>query len=647
MSFNSARAAKLMPSRPNRPACQRRRGAAWALLLVLVAAVSQIGGCSCRSETPAEKAARLAKERAEKIALEEKRLEEEQRRRPLVLEPARTLPARQGAAREGAAAEGPAALFAKPGHWNTVLQPAKANAEDFDGQVAYEVVGKDNASLPTPGTSLRLVSRRPLVVARESRKTVDALFYCPPMAGETPYLRSIVRERRSDIELQDVTPALSPLADHQYYFVALAKEPQRYAFLDSLKSVTATLPSSIDPSAIDGAAGRLKADKNYRVVAVAADVPAGEVALPDNALAWTSIAYLLWDEVDPEALLPAQRDAIVDWLNWGGQLIVNGPDSLDLLRGSFLEPLLPATADEAEEISASKLEELEQGFSIGVRGNPLTKIGAWLGVALELADNAHAVRGTGGLLVERRVGRGRIVVTAMQLADRRLLAWSKGYDNFFNAAVLRRPPRRFVPLDPGFNDFNEEGEEAEPATDSQPVAVVWAEGQPLRIDPLLNTGWRGFVRDTHANPNGLVLPLVVDDSLSSPMYASGVPPVLADATLATFRNLKPAPVAGGAGAVNDFGAVSSAVRATLRESAGVSVPGASFVIGCLVAYLLVLVPVNWGFFAAIRRPELAWVAAPLIAMAAGWVVIQQAQLDIGFVRERTEIGVLELQFIDR
>jgi hypothetical protein len=632
-----------MPNRPNRPACRRRLGPRnWrlgSLVLVLVVAVLQIAGCSCRSETPAEKAARLAKERAEKIAQEEQRLEEEQRRRPLVLEPARTLPAGEGAGGKGAAA-----LFAKPGHWNAVLQPAKANADDFDGLVTYEVVGKDNTSLATQETLLRLVSRRPLVVARESRKTVDALFYCPPTAGATPYLRSIVRERRSDVELQDVTPALSPLADHQYHLVALAKEPQRYAFLNSLKSVTATVPSSIDTTAIDGASGRLKADKNYRVVAMPADVPTGEVALPDNALAWTSIAYVVWDEVDPETLQPAQRDALVDWLNWGGQLVINGPDSLDLLRGSFLESLLPAMADGAEEISVRRLDEFEQGFSVGERGAPLTKTGAWSGVALKLADNAHAVPGTSGLVVERRVGRGRIVVTAMQLADRRLLRWSKGYENFFNAAVLRRLPRRFVPLDPGFSDFATEdeagleGEVLEPSA----AAVVWAEGEPVRLDPLHNTGWRGFVRDTQVDPNRLVLSLTIDDTVASG-FSAGVVAAAGDADLSTYRNLKPAPVAGGAGATNDFGAVSSAVRATLRESAGVSVPGASFVIACLAAYLIVLVPINWAFFFAIRRPELAWVAAPLIAIGAGWVVIQQAQLDIGFVRARTEIGVLELQ----
>lgn len=613
--------AEPMASRAARPDNRRHRGG-WALLLLVVVAAVQTGGCSCRSETPAERTARLAKERAERIAEEERRREEELRSKKVLLEPARTIPA----------SDGPATLFAKPGHWNAVLQPAKANAEDFDGVVSYEVVGKNNASLTPEGTPQRLVSRRPLVVARESRKTVDALFYCPPTGGETPYLRSIVVERRTGDQMLDVTPELRPLADHQYNFVVFAKEPQRYGFLDSLSSVTSPLPSGIDKSAVSGAAGRLDAAKNYRVVAVPADAPPGEVALPDNPLAWTSIAYMVWDEVDPETLRPAQRDAIIDWLNWGGQLIVNGPDSLDLLRGSFLAPFLPATSEGAVEIGAKQLDELEARWSVGTRGRPLAKAGVWTGVELIKADGARNIPGTSGLLVERRVGRGRVLVTAMQLADRRLVNWSKGIDNLFNAAVLRRPPRRFVPY--GVTVYDDDS--SLPAK----AAVVWAEGDAVRLDPLRNTGWRGFVRDTHRDPNRLVLPLRVQEADVSlglvPGQAEGV-----DAL--SFSSLHPAPVSGGAGATNDFASVASAARTILRESAGVSVPGAGFVIGCLAAYLLVLVPANWGFFTAIRRPELAWAAAPVIALAAGWVVIQQAQLDIGFVRARTEVGVLELQ----
>ncbi len=52
---------------------------------------------------------------------------------------------------------------------------------------------------------------------------------------------------------------------------------------------------------------------------------------------------------------------------------------------------------------------------------------------------------------------------------------------------------------------------------------------------------------------------------------------------------------------------------------------------------------NWLVFRAIGRVEWAWIAAPLIAVAGTWIIVQRAQLDIGFVRSQTEIGVLEMQ----
>ena len=83
---------------------------------------------------------------------------------------------------------------------------------------------------------------------------------------------------------------------------------------------------------------------HYRVILPPAD---RRVPLPSQPLAWTPIAYLLWDGLRPNLLTPDQQQALLDWLHWGGQIIVSGPNSLDLLRGSFLEPYLPALAAEA------------------------------------------------------------------------------------------------------------------------------------------------------------------------------------------------------------------------------------------------------------------------------------------------------------
>src|SRR5690606_1118314 len=99
----------------------------------------------------------------------------------------------------------------------------------------------------------------------------------------------------------------------------------------------------------------------------------------------------------------------------------------------------------------------------------------------------------------------------------------------------------------------------------------------------------------------------------------------------------------GVGGWNDVSGAADAVRRSLKEAAGISVPKRDFVLRILAVYLVVLVPVNWAFFRLIGRVEWAWIAAPLIAIGGALAVVRLAQLDIGFARSRTEVAVLELQ----
>ena len=94
---------------------------------------------------------------------------------------------------------------------------------------------------------------------------------------------------------------------------------------------------------------------------------------------------------------------------------------------------------------------------------------------------------------------------------------------------------------------------------------------------------------------------------------------------------------------NDFSPVAQAARTALDDAAGITVPQRSFIVWVVVGYLCVLVPANWLVFRLLGRVEWAWIAAPLIAIACTVVVIQQAQLNIGFARSRNEIAVIEMQ----
>ncbi len=269
---------------------------------------------------------------------------------------------------------------------------------------------------------------------------------------------------------------------------------------------------------------------------------------------------------------------------------------------------------------------------------------------------------TGQLVAERRVGRGRIIVTAFSLSDRKVVNW-QNLDGFLNGCLLRRPARKFAI---GSNGY---------------TTVGWSSLPLSRVDARLASGLRYFSRDAAIPGEGINSfrkSLDLDESprpspaprrpesaaakrrreqneRQSQQALAGRGPDrdaawgLADHLPAGDGNV-PAGLAGfrsdsvsGVSGWNDFSVASNAARQSLKEAAGISVPNAKFVARLLGVYLLCLVPLNWLLFRLLRRVEWAWFAAPLIAIAGAVGVVRLAQLDIGFVRSRTEIAIVEMQ----
>jgi hypothetical protein len=241
----------------------------------------------------------------------------------------------------------------------------------------------------------------------------------------------------------------------------------------------------------------------------------------------------------------------------------------------------------------------------------------WSAITLKPHVEAVEVPGTAGLFYQRRVGRGSLLVSGISLAMRDLVNWS-GFDSFLNGALLRRPRRHFTKSPYGG------------------VCVDWQDYPNRCFDSQFTTGMRLFARnggtDENKQPSALAPPT---PSASQRTW-----------TRSLGRAEEPLPGgpgrSGGMGSWSEFGPVSSAARSALREAAGVRVPAASFVVVCLAVYLVVLVPLNWMVFHTLGHVEWAWIAAPFIALLGTLVVVRQAQLDIGFVRAQTELGVLEL-----
>jgi hypothetical protein len=489
-------------------------------------------------------------------------------------------------------------LWVKPGHWVAASQQMKTNNFDFVGQLEISVVDKQQRPIQLEHTPFRLTTTRPAVLPKGQEKHLDMALFVPH-ASRQAAMRSTLGGRYGGGEVHSSGELFNTLAPHQYFFVVLADLPDRYTFVKVLHSVRV-------PADEDFGAGE---EVHYRVIA---PPPIKPLTIPSQAMTWTSIAYLVWDGVDPALLSLDQQQALLDWLHWGGQLIVSGPRSFDLLRGSFLAPYLPATDASSVELDDAALDELNAHWTIPGRRKPTAPLRAtrpWSGARFTPHADAQAVPHAGGLLLERRVGRGRVVLTAMHLDERDLITWD-GFDNFFNACLLRRPPRRYSTGEYGGLQLN------------------WAEQPERRYDARLTSGLRYFTRDAGADTNVTLHAEEQYDDLGQLLGAApSVPPQQA----------------GGVAAWNSLSPVSNAAREALREAAGIKIPKAGFVVGILALYLIVLVPVNWLLFSALGRVEWAWVAAPVISLVFAVLVIRLAQLDIGFARSKTEIAVLEVQ----
>ena len=499
----------------------------------------------------------------------------------------------------------------KPGHWTSATERITTNFEDFVGKTNVAVVKGPNEPYSVDHTPFILRSSRPVALSKGRPKEIDSMFLVPNAAGEMQLATELV-ERGFGATARPSPAPLTRMPSYQYHFVILAKEPNRYAFIKTIDSVK--VPFNGDNTSED-----TEATFHYQPQLLKID---RTIPLPDNALAWTSIAYVLWDNIDPQAFSPDQQRALVDWLNWGGQLIVSGPDSLDGLKGSFLEPYLPATGGGSRAIAAADLADLNRTWTVAAphgKHDPLRAGKPWSGIKLQLQPGGQEVDSTGGLFAERPVGHGRIVVSAMQLAERELVNWKGGFESFFNACLLRRPPREY-----------REGQFGG-------ATLLWADGdlKDHRLDARLTTGLRYLTRDLGVDANYHYVD--ADD----PYRGQG--PQVPNTGQPLPKQLRPPQHLGGIAAWNDFSTTADAARDTLLEGAGVDVPGASFIVICLAVYLVALVPLNWLVFHALGRIEWAWIAAPVIAVAATYVVIRQAQLDIGFVRAETEVGLLELQ----
>ncbi len=568
---------------PRSDSADSGRGSA-RLLWVLMAALVAVSLPGCRGCLPEDPLARLKREEEAEKKKREKPKPDFEVARPQML------PFDSGTLQQ---------QFVKHGHWMMAVQPMKANNFDFQAEVESSCARTSGEPIDIPNTAFRLQTSRPAVLPKGQQKLLETTHYLvpPPRLQDTlsatprVTLETRLRARRGGREVSFGREPTTAMPPYQYFLVVLSDNADRYGYLKLLPSVA--------PPVEDDQNQLLDNVIHYRVLLPKID---GYAPVPSQPLCWTSIAYVVWDGLNPNQLTPPQQQAMLDWLHWGGQLLISGPNSLDLMRGTFLEEHLPAWSGPAISLGPERFTELNQGWAVA-GGSPGERVTLEIlpdrplvGVELESRPGATEVDSTGGLVMERMVGSGRIVVTAFSLADRRILNWG-GFDSFFNGALLRRPHRQFS-LNP----------------ESQSPQVDWVDyrGRLPQLDPNFVTQLRYFTRD--------VSPATLAGPASAPSSGSQ--------DVASW---------------SDSSGAAEAARTSLRDAAGISIPKAGFVLRVLAVYLIVLVPVNWIVFRAIGRVEWAWIAALVVAVGGAVAVVRLAQLDIGFARSRTELAVLEIQ----
>ena len=505
--------------------------------------------------------------------------------------------------------ESQARNYAKLGHWQEARFQVIAN--QFDANAELETTTLQTSGLLTPqtlpGTDYYMTSNRPVALPKGQWKTFDTSLYIPANRGSgAATLRCALQRPGGGMTRYEQPAVLRTLSSYQHHMVVLSTRPESFQFLELAPSVR--LPGRTSEG------GRF--EPFYVVITSNQELPA---PLPRQLLHWTTTAYLIWDDLDPDQLDPDQQQALRDWLRFGGQLILSGPDCLQRLESSFLADDLPAQVAQVQNLDENDLAMLNQKWGLadsqvaGTRRElQVDQDEPLLGVDFRPHVEAQEIPGTGGLVIERPLGRGRIVATAFSLAAPAVRSW-RSFDSFFNGALLRRRPRQY--------SLNSGGV-------WQELKFEWLDTASPR-DPLMYTGLRFLSRDLgDAQGNDPWREISSDEMrvIVDPWRYGG------------WESQRVA----GLGGWNDASGISIAARETLGEAASIRPPSRNLVLQLLIGYLIILVPVNWALFWALGRVEWAWVVTPLLAIAGAALVIRVAALDIGFVRSQTQVALLEI-----
>lgn len=520
--------------------------------------------------------------------------------------------------------------YVKESHWATIAVEMQANDLDYVGMLRTG----ETPLLNMPHViDFRREAR--LLSGRRARLVFQALLSTVPK--EWPLDLARPDSPRYDMTWQS---NLLQTPTHQMLVVVLSKESSnQYA---SWNRMGAIVPESADASSVD-----VDKLRYYRLV-----IPTEfeSLFLAPHPLTWTTISHVVWDGVSPDLLSVGQQQAMLDWIHWGGQLILPGGagQSFALFQESFLGPYLPAEATgETIKLDAVDLSELSKAYRPPLHSQELERQAQDLAqgmsaklqmfatgyepsdsiapalnravyfVGLRPREGSSEIPVGGAskrvVAVERRVGRGRITMLALDPSDPAIVAW-KGLDTFVRRVVLRRPEEPVLAAG-GFDGISLRPPQRG-LLSSQDLSWYRIASRDLGRE-LLDGSWRS------GNPSASGPATIENDEQEALRTLAQTPSV------ASWRDDSRFPVL---------------CRDMLEGATGISIPSASFVLRIVLAYLIAVIPINWLVCRVVfRRKEWTWALVPVIALGFAIAVERVAARNLGFDTAADEIDLLEIE----
>ncbi|GAC1472202.1 MAG: hypothetical protein NVSMB9_19190 [Isosphaeraceae bacterium] len=527
--------------------------------------------------------------------------------------------------------------FMKANHWSTLSLELRSNREDYSGVFR-------TAPVTLLGLPQEIVYRRDARLIKDQRARLGIQLFLPLIPKEL----NLELIKRDTIRADENWPAnLRVLQEHQMLILFLTKESNdSYAAWNRFQAL---YPVSVDRS-------DLQAIDQLRYYRLVLPLKPESPPLSWHPLTWTTMSHVVWDGMSPEVLSSAQQEAMLDWLHWGGQLILVGGSapSFSLLKDSFLSPYLPADdSGETFPLKDADLKALSDEYPPPhdpVRRNDEPFTSSFMDMEDEpisnrygppvpiktstsrplyfMALHPHAdstVISLGAsskrfLGVERRVGRGRVLMLAFNPTDPPLASWA-GLDTLLRRVILRRPEESAANLSSESNRPSITTPNLLPGP-----ALSW-----LRLLTRDLEGPQGPTtrRESTNERKGTSKRSTEHDQKKKAEFVLDNTRFLASETSVAQWN--------------DRSGVPRLCREMLQEASGIKIPTSLFIFSVIITYIFLLIPINFLFCRyLLRRSEVVWLGVPLISIAFAVVVERAAAFDLGYNSACDEINILEL-----